>query len=75
LWDCGMADERRILPTTPGWEDARRGAGGPGGLLHQLRRRRPGLGRVDRLAAGSSRLHDAAAGLGLPAGRQRRPSY
>src|SRR5512132_956707 len=40
--DCGIAGERRILPTTPGSGGMRVwGAAGPGRLLHQLHRRRP----------------------------------
>jgi hypothetical protein len=56
-----------------GWA-ASSGRGGDGGqqrgagLLHQLHRRKPFLGGVDRGAAGAGWLHHAAAGLGLPAG-------
>jgi hypothetical protein len=46
------------------------GVAAPGRLLHQLHRCRPGLGRVDCVAAGGGWLHHGPAGLGLPA-RQR----
>ena len=46
-----MAAEPRILPTTPGSGGRVWGATGPSRLLHQLHRRRPSLGRVDRLVS------------------------
>ena len=42
------------------------GDGGGRGLLHQLHRRRSGVGGVDRRAVGGGRLQHRAAGLGLP---------